>query len=233
MVDGTTLAWPHVNGGVNCPLVKHIAHSRRVALWTRALCSTEDWACALMKRVMDETGANATAFLHKHIAATNHAHQIMVAFKWLRWAYPDHAIPHPLNKFERLLTTTGHIINCGDDRLETQPSPHPQHVDKVLNNTHLMLKHTPWLVDGNKWCDNKVQTPDVHCALKPLHGCQQRTQIVMSVGKVACMTITQMPCDNTHNHAWRVAHQISLHAQPMDRWKSGKRNTVDHVHFEC
>ena len=42
-----------------------------------------------------------------------------------------------------------------------------------------------------------------------------------------------MPCDNTHNHAWRVAHQISLHAQPMDRWKSGKGNTVDHVHFEC
>ena len=110
---------------------------------------------------------------------------------------------------------------------------HPQHVDKVLNDTHLMLKHTPWLVDGNKWCDNKVETPDVHCALKPLHGCQQRTQIVMSVCKVACMTITQMPCDNTHNHAWRVAHQISLHAQPMDRWKSGKGNTVDHVHFEC
>ena len=76
--------------------------------------------------------------------------------------------------------------------------------DKVLNDTHLMLKHTPWLVDGNKWCDNKVQTPDVHCALKPHHGCQQRTQSVMSVGKVAWMTITQMPCDNTHNHAWRV-----------------------------
>ena len=61
----------------------------------------------------------------------------------------------------------------------------PQHVDKVLNNTHLMLKHPPWLVDGNKWCDNNVKTPDVHCALKALHGCQQRTQIVMSVGKVA------------------------------------------------
>ena len=56
-------------------------------------------------------------------------------------------------------------------------------MDKVLNNTHLMLKHTPWFVDGNKWCDNKVETPDVHCALKPLHGSQQRTQIVMSVSK--------------------------------------------------
>ena len=98
MVDGTTLAWPHVNGGVNCLLVKHIAHSRRVSLWTHALCSTDDWACALMKQVMDETGANATAFLHKHIVATNHAHQIMVAFKWLRWAYPDNAIPHPLKE---------------------------------------------------------------------------------------------------------------------------------------
>ena len=71
-------------------------------------------------------------------------------------------------------------------------------------------EHTPWLVDGNKWCDNKVETPDVHCALKALHGCQQRTQIVMSVGKVACMTTAQMPCDNTHNHAWRVEHNISL-----------------------
>ena len=86
MVDDATLAQPHVNGGVNSPLVKHIAHSRRVALWTRALCSTEDWACALMKRVMDETGANATAFLHRCIACTNHAHQIMAAFKRLRWA---------------------------------------------------------------------------------------------------------------------------------------------------
>ena len=51
MVDNATLEQPHVNGGLNCPLVKHIAHSRRVALWTHAPCSTEDWACALMKRV--------------------------------------------------------------------------------------------------------------------------------------------------------------------------------------
>ena len=28
MVDGTTLAQPPVNGGVNCPLVKHIAHAK-------------------------------------------------------------------------------------------------------------------------------------------------------------------------------------------------------------
>ena len=28
---------------------------------------------------------------------------------------------------------------------------------KVLNNTHLM-KHPSWLVDANKWCDNKVDT---------------------------------------------------------------------------
>ena len=59
----------------------------------------------------------------------------------------------------------------GDDRLETQPTP-PQHVDKVLNDTHLMMKQSPWLVDLNKWCDNKVDTRDVHCALKPLHGPQ-------------------------------------------------------------
>ena len=42
MVDGTTLERPCVNDGVNCPLVKHITNSRKVALWTRALCKTED-----------------------------------------------------------------------------------------------------------------------------------------------------------------------------------------------
>ena len=49
MVDCATLARPHIHGGLNCPLVKHIADSRRVALWTRALYSTENWACALKK----------------------------------------------------------------------------------------------------------------------------------------------------------------------------------------
>ena len=93
MVDGTTLAQPHNRGGLNCPFVKDIADSRRVALWTHAMCETEDCACALMKWVMDETGANATAFIHKRISDTNHAHQIIGVFKWLRWAYPDDAIP--------------------------------------------------------------------------------------------------------------------------------------------
>ena len=74
MVDCATLAQPHIHGGLNCPLVKHIGGSRRVALWTRALHSTQDWACALKKRVLDETGANGTAFLNKRIPCTNHAH---------------------------------------------------------------------------------------------------------------------------------------------------------------
>ena len=65
MVDRATLARPHNRGGLNCPFVKDIADSRRVALWMRALYSTEDWACALKKRVMDETGANVTAFIHR------------------------------------------------------------------------------------------------------------------------------------------------------------------------
>ena len=56
---------------------------------------------------------------------------------------------------------------------------------KVLNDTHLMFKYPPFLVDANKWCDNKVETRDVHCALKQLHGSQQRTQDVASVSKVA------------------------------------------------
>ena len=119
MVDGVTLAQPHVNCGVNCPLVKDIADSRRVALWTHALYSTEDWACALKKRVLDETCANGTAFLHKRMSGTNHAQQIIGAFKRLRWAYPDDAIPQGLKRFESLLTRRGRIIPCGDDRLET------------------------------------------------------------------------------------------------------------------
>ena len=110
MVDRATLARPHDRGGLNCPLAKDIADSRRVALWTRALYSTEDWACALKKRVLDETGANGTAFIQKRISDTNHAQQIIGAFKRLRWAYPDGVIPQGLQKHEPLLTTTGHII---------------------------------------------------------------------------------------------------------------------------
>ena len=159
-------------------------------MWTRALYSTEDWACALKKRVLDETGVNGTAFLHKRIPSTNHAQQIIAAFKRLRWAYPDDAIPHGLKKHERLLTRTGHIINCGDERLETQPTLPPRYADGLLNDTHLMFKHPPFLVDAHKWCDNKVETRDVHAALKPLHGLQRRTQIVVSVSKVAWMRVT-------------------------------------------
>ena len=98
---------------------------------------------------------------------------------------------------------------------------------------HLMFKYPPFLVDANKWCDNKVETRDVHCALKPLHGSQRTTHIVASVSKVAWMRITRMPSDQTYNHAWRVAHQISLRTQQTDRCKCGKRMTVDDVHFEC
>ena len=213
MVDRATLARPHIHGGLNCPLVKDIADSRRVALWTRALYSTEDWACALKKRVLDETGVNGTAFLHKRIPCTNHAHQIIAAFKQLRWAYPDYALPHGLKKHERLLTRTGRIINCGDERLETQPTLPPQFADGLLNDTHLMFKHPPFLVDAHKWCDNKVETRDVHAALKPLHGSQRRTQIVASVSKVAWMRVRRMPSDQTRNHVWRVAHQISIHSK--------------------
>ena len=117
------------------------------AHWSKTLLIAEEWLCGhvhcakqktghvLMKQVMDETGANATAFIHKHISHTNHAQQIIGAFKRHRWAYPDYAIPQGLKKHEPLLTTTGHIINLGDDWLETRPTP-SQHVDKVLNHTH-------------------------------------------------------------------------------------------------
>ena len=187
----------------------------------------------MKKRVLDETGANGTAFLHKRIPCTNHAHQIIGAFKRLRWAYPDYAIPQGLETFESLLRRTGHIINFGDNRLESQPATPPQYANGLLNDTHLMFKHPPFLVDANKWCDNSVETRDVHAALKPLHSSLRRTQIVMSVSKLAWMRVRRMPSDSTRNHAWRVAHQISLHAQLTDRRKCGKRITVDHVHFEC
>ena len=42
-----------------------------------------------------------------------------------------------------------------------------------------------------------------------------------------------MPSDQTRNHVWCVAHQISLHSQLTHRCKCGGRITVDHVHFEC
>ena len=87
-----------------------------------------------MKQVLDETGANGTAFTHKHFSDTNHAQQIIV----LSNDSDEHILMMPSlknsKKHEPLLTRTGHIINHGDDRLETQPTPQ-QHVDKVLNNT--------------------------------------------------------------------------------------------------
>ena len=43
-------------------------------------------------------------------------------------------MPQGLKKHEPLLSTAVHIINLGDEWLETQPTP-PQHMDKVLNNT--------------------------------------------------------------------------------------------------
>ena len=36
-------------------------------------------------------------------------------------------------------------------------------------------------------------------------------QIVVSVSKVAWTRVRRMPSDQTRNHAWRVAHHISLH----------------------
>ena len=48
-------------------------------------------------------------------------------------------------RFEPLLTTTGHIINLGDDRLDIQPTSSPQHVDKVLN-TRTLDEETPTMV---------------------------------------------------------------------------------------
>ena len=48
------------------------------------IAGASQYCVQLKKRVMDETGANATAFLYKRISHTNHAHQIIGAFKWFR-----------------------------------------------------------------------------------------------------------------------------------------------------
>ena len=164
---------------------------------------------------------------------TSHAQQIIGAFKRLRWACPDCATHQGLEMFEPFLRTTSHIINFGDDRLKSQPTPPPQHMDKVLNDTHLMFKDPPFLVDPNKWCHNNVETRDVHAALKPLHGSQRRTQIVKCESK-ATWSESQTN-DIRPNSQPFMAHcnQIAHHAQTTHRCKCGKRMTVDHVHFEC
>ena len=137
MVDGATLAQPYVNGGVNCPLVKDIAGFRRVALWMRALCETEDWACALMKRVLGDTGANATAFIHRRILCTNHAQQIIGAFKGLRWAYPDDAMPQGLKSislFSQQQATSILVTTC------LRHNQRHHNTWARCSTTHLMMK---------------------------------------------------------------------------------------------
>ena len=118
-------------------------------------------------------------------------------------------------------------------RHRAQVIPSPEHVDKVFDGTHMMSIHKRLLVYPNKWCDNNVETRDVHGALKPHHDSQRRTQIVKSESKVAWVRVKRMPSDKTRNHSWCIAHQIVLCAQPADKCKCGKRMTVDHVHFEC
>ena len=51
--------------------------------------------------------------------------------------------------------------------------------------------------------------------------------------KMLWMRARRMPSHQTRNHAWRVAHQISLRSQQTDRCKCGGRIIVDNVHFEC
>ena len=143
---------------------------------------------------------------------------------------PSSTDSRSMNNSSQEQATSFIVVMKGLRQNQTLP---PRYADGLLNDTHLMLKHPPFLVDAHKWCDNKVETCDVHVALKPLHGSQQRTQIVASVSKVAWMRVTRMPSHQTCNHAWRVAHQISLHSQQTDRCKCGMRITVDHVHFEC
>ena len=109
----------------------------------------------------------------------------------------------------------------------------PQTIGDARPITLLNADYGMYSQDANKWCDNKVETRDVHCALKPLSGSLRRTQIVASVSKVAWTRVRRMPSDQTRNHAWRVAHQISLRTQQTDGCKCDKRMTVDDVHFEC
>ena len=88
IVFGNTVSIQKHPQTANCKNFQNLLQLEECGLY-----STEDWACALKKRVLDETGVNGTAFLHKRIPSTNHAQQIIVAFKRLRWAFPDDAIP--------------------------------------------------------------------------------------------------------------------------------------------
>ena len=230
--DAPWLTMPHWHD--HTTVVVSTAH------WSKTLLIPEEWLCGCVHCTQQKTGlvhSRSECWMRPVPMALPFStdasraqtmltrSQIIGAFKRLGWAYPDYAIPQGLKKFERLLTT-GHIIPCGDDRLETQPTPPPQYADKVLNNTHLMFKYPPFLVDANKWCDNKVETRDVHCALKPLRGSLRTTQIVASVSKVAWTRVRRMPCDQTRNHTRRFVHNISLHVQPTHWCKCDKTITV-------
>ena len=176
----------------------HTTVAVSTAHWSKTLLIPEEWLCGCVHCTQQKTGhvhsrsecwmrlvpmappfstdaSRAQTMLSKSLQLSNGSdgHILMMP------------CPKDSRRHEPLLTTTGHIIKLGDDRLETQPTPPPRYTDGLLNDTHLMFKYPPFLVDANKWCDNKVETRDVHCTLKLLHGSQWRTQIVASKSKVA------------------------------------------------
>ena len=57
---------------------------------------------------MNETGADATAFIHKCVSDTNYAHQIIGDFKQLGWTYLDDAIFHTSNGHSHRAFLLGH-----------------------------------------------------------------------------------------------------------------------------
>ena len=144
--------------------------------------------CTLKKRVMDETGANATAFIHRCISDTNHAQQIIAAFKRLRWAYPDYAIHQGLKKgmsiFSQQQAASTTLVMTG--LRHNQPAS-PQHVDKVLNNT---LDETPTIVGGYK-----QQGGHMRCVL-----CTQTTS-QFSKSNTQCDKCEESGMDDNHTNA--------------------------------
>ena len=158
-------------------------------LWKHALCETETglvdsrsecWMRLVPMALPSSTDAFQTqTMFSKSLVLSNGSDRHILMM-------PSLNDSRGMSLFSQQQTTPSFVVMRG----WRHNQHHHQHVDKVFNHTLLMKKHPPWLVDANKWCDNKVDTRDVHCALKPLYGSQRRTQIVMSVSKVAWMRIT-------------------------------------------
>ena len=123
-----------------------------IAHWSKTLLIPEEWLCGCAHCTQQKTGlvhSRSKCWMRlvpmalpfstdASRAQTMHSRSLQLSN-----GSDGHILMMPCLKdskrHEPLLTTTRHIINLGDYRLDTQPTP--PHMDKGLNNTHLMMKH--------------------------------------------------------------------------------------------